>query len=287
MNDSKIKQIRKMPAGNDMVVLWIGLLCLGMRSGRSGIVEIGDDIPYDVDMLSVEFDIEKRTVELALNIFQKFNMIEVFDNGSILLCNFEKHQELSKIEKAKEAQRERTRRFRDNKRAKALPEPKNQGVKPNVTVTPALRNDVVIKCNGTDIDVDTDKNLDKKKNKKDAFAESPFFDWKKDFSVYQQYIKDGFSSAMSDDYKSSLSDDHPTLDVLATVRKAYEYWKSEDGWDKKRSGRSKQIDFKKTIRAILRQEFNHVLKNKPKYKQQSMFDNQDYERPEQRILNDR
>jgi predicted phage replisome organizer len=159
MNDSKIKQIRKMPAGSDMVVLWVGLLCLGMRSGRSGIVEIGDNIPYDADMLSVEFDIEKRTVELALNIFKKFNMIDVFENGAILLCNFEKHQELEKIEKQKENQRERVKRFREKKR-NLLPPPKQKDLKEDVTVTQELRNTQEIKSNATDIDKDLDKDKD-------------------------------------------------------------------------------------------------------------------------------
>lgn len=157
MNDSKIKQLRKMPAGNDMVVLWIGLLCLGMRSGRSGIVEIGDNIPYDAEMLSIEFDIEKRTVELALTIFEKFNMIEIFDGGAILICNFEKHQELGKIEKTKQDQRERTRKFRDSERQKQLILTNNQEVTENVTVTPTLPIRDVTKCNATDIDVDTEK----------------------------------------------------------------------------------------------------------------------------------
>ncbi|MCP4267474.1 MAG: hypothetical protein GY777_18245, partial [Candidatus Brocadiaceae bacterium] len=194
MNDSKIKQIRKMPAGNDMIVLWIGLLCLGMRSGRSGIVELGDNIPYDSDMLSVEFDIEKRTVELALTIFQKFNMIEVFENGSILLCNFEKHQELEKIEKAKESQRERTRKFRENKRQKALPSNKNADLSEGVTVTSLLPNGDTTKCNGTDIDVDKEKdktknNTKKKKEKNNAVASCPLLNIPEVKSAWDEWMK--------------------------------------------------------------------------------------------------
>jgi len=52
MNDSKIKMIRKMPDGAKLFELWIGLLCLGMKSGRPGCVEIGDGIPFSARMLS-------------------------------------------------------------------------------------------------------------------------------------------------------------------------------------------------------------------------------------------
>ena len=194
MNDSKIKQIRKMPAGNDMIVLWIGLLCLGMRSGRSGIVELGDNIPYDSDMLSVEFDIEKRTVELALTIFQKFNMIEVFENGSILLCNFEKHQELEKIEKSKESQRERTRKFRENKRKNLPLLNNNADLSDGVTVTQLLPNGNTTKCNGTDIDVDIEKdktknNTKKKKEKNNDVASCPLLNIPEVKSAWDEWMK--------------------------------------------------------------------------------------------------
>lgn len=105
MNDSKVKFIRKMPDGDKLLVLWIGILCLGMKSGNPGIVEIGDGIPFTAETLAVELDIQLNTVKMGLETFAKFKMIEVWKNQEIFIVNFEKHQTLEKIRKSKEKSR--------------------------------------------------------------------------------------------------------------------------------------------------------------------------------------
>jgi predicted phage replisome organizer len=63
MDDSKIKYIVKLPDGDKLFRLWVGLLCLGMKSGRPGIIEIGDNIPFTTEMLANHFDMELNTVK--------------------------------------------------------------------------------------------------------------------------------------------------------------------------------------------------------------------------------
>ena len=101
LNDSKIKFIRKMPDGDKILVLWLGLLCLGMKSGEPGVVEIGDGIPFTAETLSIELDIQLNTVKLGLETFVKFKMLEIWKNKELFIVNFEKHQALGKIRKAK------------------------------------------------------------------------------------------------------------------------------------------------------------------------------------------
>jgi len=120
MNDTKIKLIRKMPDGDSILVLWIGLLCLGMKSGRPGILELGDGIPFTGESLSVELDIPLNTVKLGLETFQHFKMIEVWENGETYLINFEKYQSLDKIEDIKIKSRESSKRYREKKKAELL-----------------------------------------------------------------------------------------------------------------------------------------------------------------------
>lgn len=105
MNDAKIKLIRKMPDGDSILVLWIGILCLGMKSGRVGTLDLGDGIPFTAETLSIELDIPINTVRLGLKAFQDFKMIEIWDDGTTFLRNFEKHQAIAKIECAKEKSR--------------------------------------------------------------------------------------------------------------------------------------------------------------------------------------
>ena len=72
LDDTKIKIIRKYPDGNELFILWIGLLCLGMKSEDAGRIFIADGIPYGVDELANEFDIKTKTVELGLSVFKKY-----------------------------------------------------------------------------------------------------------------------------------------------------------------------------------------------------------------------
>lgn len=113
MDDSKMKFIVKLPDGDKLFRLWIGLLCLAMKSGRPGIVEIGNQIPFTTEMLANHFDIELNTVKLALDTFQTFKMIEFWDDGTMFICNFVQHQQLDKIEKSKEVSRLSSKRYRE------------------------------------------------------------------------------------------------------------------------------------------------------------------------------
>ena len=112
LNDSKIKIIRKYPGGNDLVVLWIGLLCLAMRSNRPGIIELTDGIPYTEEELANEIGIEIKTVQMGLIAFEKLKMIEVFQDNTLAITNFMKHQEFDRIENEREKTRIRVAKYR-------------------------------------------------------------------------------------------------------------------------------------------------------------------------------
>lgn len=163
MNDTKIKIIRKMPDGDKMIVLWVGILCLGMKSGKAGVLEIGDGIPFTDETLSAELDIPVNTIRLGLKTFEGLKMIEFFSNQSIYITNFEKHQELDKIEIGKEKLRLRVKKSRDKKKQLLL-------CNDDVTVTG-------VTCNAIDKDIDKEtdkeKDIDKKNKKASKEAKAP------------------------------------------------------------------------------------------------------------------
>ncbi len=113
LNDTKIKLIRKMPDGDSLLVLWIGVLCLAMKSGTPGILEIGDGIPFTPEALSVDLDIPINTVRLGLSVFEQYRMIEVMEDGGIYIVNFDKHQKTEKINANAEKSKIRSQRYRD------------------------------------------------------------------------------------------------------------------------------------------------------------------------------
>lgn len=107
-DNRKIKQIRKMPDGDALIVIWFQVLCLAGNQGSKGLVYFSEDIPYNDEMLAVEFDRNIHTIRLALNTFIKFGMIEIV-NDFILVSNWEKYQSAEKIESIREYNREQKR----------------------------------------------------------------------------------------------------------------------------------------------------------------------------------
>ena len=149
LDDAKIKIIRSHPDGDKVFVLWIGLLCLAMKSSRPGIIEISDGLPYTIDDLTSMFNIEKKTVEMGLALFKKYRMIDLFDGDTIEIINFSKHQKLEEIENKRELTRVRTQKYRDRLRLSDA-----SVTRDSVTVTIT----------------DKDKDLDKEKEGADAFV---------------------------------------------------------------------------------------------------------------------
>ena len=47
-DNRKIKQIRKMPDGDALIVIWFQVLCLAGNQGSKGLVYFSEDIPYKI-----------------------------------------------------------------------------------------------------------------------------------------------------------------------------------------------------------------------------------------------
>ena len=142
-DNRKIKQIRSMPDGDSLIVIWLQLLCLGGVVNDYGRVYLTQEIPYTDQMLATAFDEPLATIQLALNIFRQFGMIEIIDD-IIFIRNWEKYQAIEGLEKVREQARIRMQNYRARQKQ----------IECNVTVTSQLR------------DV-TGQNKNKKENKKE------------------------------------------------------------------------------------------------------------------------
>ena len=115
LNDEKIRMIRKYPDGDKLFILWVGLLCLAMKSEIKGHILICEGSPYSPDDISNILEIEIKTVIMGLELFARFGMIEVSEFNEIQVCKFREHQSLDKIESMETAQqknRMRVKKFR-------------------------------------------------------------------------------------------------------------------------------------------------------------------------------
>ena len=148
-DNRKIKHLRKLPDGNNIVLIWVMLLTMAGRCNSGGMIFLTENIPYTPKMLADELDFEENTVQLALGALEQFNMI-VTDDGFFTIAGWDEYQNIEGMEKIKEQNRIRQKKWYDKQ--KALP-----NVRTNVSLT---------QPNATDKDIDKDKEEDKKKNNK-------------------------------------------------------------------------------------------------------------------------
>lgn len=115
-DDEKILLIESLPEADSIIVIWFKLLCLAGKQNNSGVFVMSNGIPYTDSMLATIFRRKESTVQLALQTFERFGMIEVIDDA-ITIPNWGKHQNFDKIEKNNEYMKEYMREYRAKQKA--------------------------------------------------------------------------------------------------------------------------------------------------------------------------
>ena len=114
-SDEKIVFLRGMPNGDSLFTLWLFLLVLAGKINDGGLIYFKPGVPYTSQMLSMIANVPVSSVELALKTMKDFEMIEIDDNGLIIL-NWEKHQNIQGLERIKEQTRRRVQRHREKQK---------------------------------------------------------------------------------------------------------------------------------------------------------------------------
>lgn len=164
-SNRKIKQIRKMPEGNNIVLIWVMLLTMAGRCNSNGIIFLTENIPYTTKMLADELDFEESIIQLALTVLEKFGMI-TRDSELLSIPGWEEHQSADELEKIRDQNRKRVAEYRERQKNKAALLCKKDGVTlqkrySNVTVTEQNKN----KDKDKDLELDLDTELDIEKEK--------------------------------------------------------------------------------------------------------------------------
>lgn len=118
-DNKKIRHIRKLPEGNNIVLIWMMLLTMAGRCNSNGIIFLTENIPYTNKMLADELEFDESVIELALTILEKFGMI-TRDGTMLSIPGWEEHQNIDGLEKIREQTRKRVAEHR--KRQKELSE---------------------------------------------------------------------------------------------------------------------------------------------------------------------
>ena len=147
-DNRKIKHLRRLPDGNNIVLIWVMLLTMAGRCNSGGMIFLTENIPYTPKMLADELDFEENTVILALQALEQLDMI-VTDNGFFSIAGWNEYQNIEGMDKIKEQNRLRKQRQREKQKLLSGVSRDGHGT---VTV-----------CHDTELDkeLDKEKELDK------------------------------------------------------------------------------------------------------------------------------
>jgi predicted phage replisome organizer len=141
----KIKKVRRLPAGNDLLLIWVMLLVKAGKCNAGGMIYITERFPYTEEDLAEELGFDVNTIRLALKAFEEFDMISTSPEGFIDVLGWEEHQNVDKLAEIREQTRKRVAKCREKKML-------SQGsVTSNVTVTQG---------NAIEVDIDKEKDID-------------------------------------------------------------------------------------------------------------------------------
>lgn len=114
-DNRKIKHLRRLPGGNNIVLIWVMLLTMAGRCNSGGMIFLTENIPYTPKMLADELDFEENTVRLALEALEQLGMV-VTDNGYFAIAGWEEHQNIEGMERIREQTRKRVAKHREKQK---------------------------------------------------------------------------------------------------------------------------------------------------------------------------
>ena len=114
-DDDKIQLIEGMPEGDCILVIWFKLLCFAGKQNNGGVFMVNDKLPYNEEMFATVFRKPLNKVRLALNTFETFGMVEII-NDTYTITNWEKHQNVDKMDEIREYNKLKQRESRAKKK---------------------------------------------------------------------------------------------------------------------------------------------------------------------------
>ena len=154
-DNRKIKHLRRLPDGNNIVLIWVMLLTMAGRCNAGGMIFLTENIPYTTKMLADELEFEENTVILALNALERFNMIAQ-DGDAFRIAGWSEYQNVEGLDRIREQTRRRVAAHREKQAALT------GNVTCNVTVT-----------QGNATEEDKEEDIEEDKDKKDNIVSVP------------------------------------------------------------------------------------------------------------------
>ncbi len=120
--NEKIKQIADFPDGDALIVIWIRMLILAGKRNDGGYIYLTPSVPYTDKMLASSLQKPLPVVQLALETFKAFGMIDIKDDGYIVVTNWDRYQNIDGLEEIREQGKERSARYRARQKSGSAPD---------------------------------------------------------------------------------------------------------------------------------------------------------------------
>jgi predicted phage replisome organizer len=114
--DEKMRLIDSMEERDPTHYVWIRLLLQAGKVNDNGFIYLKENISYTKEMLSILFNRPLPIIERCLEILESFEMIEIYEDNTIRICNWEKHQNIEGMKRVREGTRNRVRNHREKKK---------------------------------------------------------------------------------------------------------------------------------------------------------------------------
>lgn len=119
-DNRKIKYLRGLPEGNNIVLIWVMLLTLAGRCNSNGYIFLTENIPYTPAMLANELGFPESTILVAMKALESMGMISRSEENTLLIPGWEEHQNVAALEQIRENNRKRQARYREQAKIEAV-----------------------------------------------------------------------------------------------------------------------------------------------------------------------
>ncbi|PZX07934.1 putative phage replisome organizer [Psychrobacillus insolitus] len=210
-DNQKIRLIEALPEGDTILVIWIKLLTYAGRTNANGFILINEDIALTVEEMAIIFNRQLNVVRLALEAFKRYGMISMH-NEIVRIKNWDVHQNIEGMERAKQLNAERNRKYRERKKLE-LPAVAQQS---DVSVTSR---------DETDIDLDLELELDKEKDIKNKDIRDLFNHYNSKNIIQHKNLNSSIKTAIASRLKDySYEQLVQAIDNYAIVYSSEDYW---------------------------------------------------------------
>jgi predicted phage replisome organizer len=114
-DNRKIRHLRRLPEGNNIVLIWVMLLTMAGRCNAGGMIFLTENIPYNTKMLADELDFEENTVRLALEALERFGMVNTSGDW-LAITGWEEHQNVDRLAEIREYNRLAKKKSREKQK---------------------------------------------------------------------------------------------------------------------------------------------------------------------------